>query len=65
MNQKNYKIGKFYEGLGKYIGDLTVYPWNEDYALKVQRFAEEQPEDGRKCPKINEVVIEKIKRSDR
>ena len=64
MNQNEYVEGEFYEGLGKYLGVVTVFPYNEDYVLKKHKFAEKIPENTRDSAKINEILIEKINRSD-
>ncbi len=62
---KDYEKGKYYEGLGKYLGIIKVYPHNEDYGLRNHKFVENIPSnDKRACAKINEILIEKIKRSD-
>ena len=60
MNQ-NYEKEKFYEGLGKYIGIINVYPYGEDYYSKNHQFAEET-KDSRSTAKITEILIEKVKK---
>jgi len=65
MNQNEYVEGEFYEGLGKYLGTVKVYPHGEDHYLLNHKFAEKPPSDGRSASKINEILIEKIKRDDR
>ncbi len=66
MNKEiKYEKGKHYEDLGKYLGIIKVYPHGEDYILKNHKFAEETNSNDRvSCAKINEILIEKIKRSD-
>lgn len=61
MNKDEYVEGEFYEGLGKYLGIVDVYPYGKDYILKNHRFAEPIV-DTRSNAKINEVLIEKIKK---
>lgn len=58
---RKYKKGKLYEGLGKYIGIINVYPYGEDYYSKNHQFAEET-KDSRSTAKITEILIEKVKK---
>ena len=62
QREKAYVEGEFYEGLGKYLGIEKVYPYGKDYILKNHKFAEKPPKNGRDCAKINEILIEKIKK---
>lgn len=54
-----YIKGKIYEGLGKYLGVVTVYPYNEDYTYTEHKFVEAPPKDGRASAKVNTIFIEK------
>jgi len=66
MNKEsNYEEGKYYEGLGKYLGIITVHPYDKDYVLKKHKFVEKINDNTRKAAKVNEILIEKIKKSDR
>jgi hypothetical protein len=58
----DYKIGEEYE-FGKYLGILTVFPYNKDYVNKVHKFAKPSG-NSRKCATITEIFIEKISRKE-
>ena len=51
----DYKIGEEYE-FGKYLGILTVFPYNKDYVNKVHKFAKPSG-NSRKCATITEIFI--------
>ena len=55
-----YKNGKYYEGLGKYIGIIRTYPYGENYILVNHKFVMDQVDNS--PSKVNEVLIEKIER---
>jgi hypothetical protein len=60
----DYKVGEEYE-LGKYLGIITVFPYNKDYVEKVHKFAKANNGEGfNKCAIITEVFIEKISRKE-
>jgi len=54
-----YKKGVTYEGLGKYIGVVTVYPWGVNYKYTEHQFTEGII-DNIKVAKINKIFIEKL-----
>ncbi|MEK6828542.1 MAG: hypothetical protein AABY15_00215 [Nanoarchaeota archaeon] len=59
---KTYEPGKYYDGLGYYIGIVDTYPWGVDYYLKNHTFR--IPSDSSWHPsKINEVLIKKISKT--
>jgi len=59
---EEYKKNEWYEGLGKYVGVITVYPYNKTYYMKVRKFIGKPPTDGRKCAEIKEIEIERFDR---
>lgn len=59
---ENYIENKWYEGLGKYVGIITVYPYNETYYMRCHKFIGKPPTDGRGCADVKEIEIERIKR---
>jgi hypothetical protein len=61
---KEYTIGEWYEGLGRYIGIVDVYPYGEKFFLRNHKFAENVQPNSREVAKINEILIESIPRTD-
>lgn len=62
MENKEYEIGTYYEGLGYYIGIVDTYPWSADFYLRNHTFR--IPSKNNWSPStINEVLIEKISKS--
>ena len=61
MIMKDYEKGKYYEGLGTYLGIIYNHPFGDDYVVKEHKFVEPN-EDARSASKVNTIEIEKIKK---
>jgi len=60
-----YEKGKYYDGLGKYIGIVDSHPYGADYYVKNHHFAVMPSGDkttGGNVAKINKVKIREIKK---
>lgn len=60
-----YEKGKYYEGLGNYVGIVDTYPYGADYYVRNHHFAvipEGDKVAGGNVAKINKVKIREIKK---
>jgi len=59
-----YEVGKYYEGLGTYLGIFDTYPYNRDYFKRQHHFAEDTSIGNTtgNVTKIKEVLIREIRK---
>ena len=61
--ENKYEKGKWYDGLGKYLGIITTVPYKTDYVIREHKFSE-MNSNGREVSKINSILIDKPSRSE-
>lgn len=58
-----YEKGKYYDGLGTYIGIIDTHPFGENYFKRQHHFSEPSlDEDKRSVNKVNEILIREIQK---